>query len=181
MSETGAVRLQSRLMTTETPTDDTHSLIRKLEGRFRECGLVRPFRRAAYDPGDSLEYEVTGVYPAVKARVTANVERFVGGGFAGQVYRVNVTSIEVLEESVPGATGNAEAPITRAAVAGLEVGGSYAIKILTPPSSFARLFRNFLYFVGYQASFGAQVLPSADTLTENAVSPAGFSASSTVS
>jgi hypothetical protein len=43
----------------------------------------------------------------------------------------------------------------------LEVGKVYAIKLLTPPSAFSRIFRNFLYFLGYQAHFGAQVLPSA--------------------
>ena len=118
---------------------------RSLEKLYAECRLVRPFRRAAYDPGDRLEYEVTGVVPARRARLTVEVERFVGGGFAGQVYRVVVLGID-------GAEGGIE---------GLEVGGHYAIKILSPPSGFARLFRNLLYFLGYQSAFSAQVLPQA--------------------
>ena len=66
---------------------------RALEELFARCRLVRPFRRAAYDPGDRLEYEVTGVVPARTGRMVAEVERFVGGGFAGQVYRVALLEV----------------------------------------------------------------------------------------
>ncbi|MDH3745936.1 MAG: hypothetical protein OES47_12620 [Acidobacteriota bacterium] len=118
---------------------------RDLEEAFSDCRLVRSFRRAAYDPGDRLEYEVTGVVPAHTGRVAAEVERFVGGGFAGQVYRIRILEIESDEGDIEG----------------LEVGGHYAIKILSPASGFARLFRNFLYFIGYQCAFSAQVLPEA--------------------
>lgn len=116
-----------------------------LEGKFQECALVRSFRRSAYDPGDTLEYAITGVSPANRGNMVIEVERFVGGGFAGQVYRVRLLAIS-------GEDG---------AVEGLEVGRHYAVKILTPASGFARLFRDLLYFIGYQAHFGAQVLPSA--------------------
>jgi hypothetical protein len=104
---------------------------RSLEELFSACKLARPFRRAAYDPGDRLEYEVTGVVPARSGRVVAEVERSVGGGFAGQVYRVRLLEITADE----------------GAIEGLEVGQHYAIKILTPQSGFARWFRNLLYFV----------------------------------
>ena len=116
-----------------------------LEGLFTQCRLLRPFHRAAYDPGDRLEYEVTGVVPARAGRVVAEVERFVGGGFAGQVYRIRLLEVACEE----------------GAIAGLEVGRHYAIKILSPASGFARLFRNLLYFLGYQCAFSAQVLPQA--------------------
>ncbi len=118
---------------------------RALEALFSQCRLLRPFRRAAYDPGDRLEYQVTGVVPARAGRVVAEVERFVGGGFAGQVYRVRLLEVASKE----------------GAIEGLEVGRHYAIKILRPASGFARLFRNLLYYLGYQCAFSAQVLPQA--------------------
>jgi len=118
------------------------ALRRKLEEQFNGLGLVRPFRRACYDPGNRLEYRVTGVVPANEGRITAEVERFVGGGFAGQVYRVKLLSL-------------------KGEIEGLEAGKHYAIKILKPPSGLARVFRNFLYFLAYQSHFGPQVNPDA--------------------
>ena len=129
----------------ETDPDSLPAPCRSLEKLYSECRLVRPFRRGAYDPGDRLEYEVTGVVPARAGRVVAEVERFVGGGFAGQVYRIRLLEI----------TGD------EGAIEGLEVGRHYAIKILSPASAFARFFRNLLYFVGYQCAFSAQLLPQA--------------------
>ncbi len=116
----------------------------QLKGRFDACELVRPFRRSAYDPGDRLEYGVTGVLPASTGRMAVEVERFVGGGFAGQVYRVALLEVEADESPI----------------AGLEVGQSYAIKVLKPPSAFARVFRDLLYFLAYQSRFSAQVNPA---------------------
>lgn len=116
----------------------------ELEQQFEQCGLVRPFRRACYDPGQILRLSVTGVTPARPGRVEAEVERFVGGGFAGQVYRVTLRSVTPEGDELVG----------------LEVGQPYAIKILKPPSGFACLFRNFLYFLAYQGSFSAQVNPA---------------------
>lgn len=118
------------------------ALRRKLEEQFHGLELVRPFRRACYDPGDRLQYDVTGVVSAAEGRITVEVERFVGGGFAGQVYRVKLLGVE----------GEIE---------GLEAGKHYAIKILKPPSGLARVFRNFLYFLAYQSHFGPQVNPDA--------------------
>jgi hypothetical protein len=116
----------------------------QLERQFEGCELVRPFRRSAYDPGDRLEYSITGVLPASTGRIVVEVERFVGGGFAGQVYRV-----ELLEVQADGGP-----------ISGLTVGHPYAVKILKPPSAFARVFRDSLYFLAYQAKFGAQVNPA---------------------
>jgi hypothetical protein len=116
-----------------------------LEREFRACELVRPFHRAAYDAGDRIEYQVTGVIPAHEGRVRLEIERFVGGGFAGQVYRVRLLEIE------PKA----------GAIAGLEPGRHYAIKILRPPSAFAGFFRDVLYFLAYQGAFSAEVNPAA--------------------
>jgi hypothetical protein len=67
----------------------------------------------------------------------------VGGGFAGQVYRVKVLRIDGAE------------------IAGLEAGGNYAMKILIPPSGFSCLFRDLLYWIGFQGPFQLQVNPAA--------------------
>jgi len=121
------------------------ALRRELERQFEACDLLRPFRRACYEAGDELTLPVTGVMPAHTGRLTVEVERFVGGGFAGQVYRV------ILRQITPDAEP----------LAGLTVGQTYAIKILKPPSGFACLFRDFLYFLAYQGAFSAQVNPVA--------------------
>ena len=118
---------------------------RELEARFRAAALYRPMRINRYDAGAELVYDVTGLERAKNGRVRLIVEKFVGGGFAGQVYRVRVLEIE--DEDEP--------------VAGLEVGGVYAMKILVPPSNLSRLFRNALYRVGFQGPFQLQVNPSA--------------------
>ncbi len=120
---------------------DAFAVRRALEAEFRACELERPYARACYDPGDRLEYAVTGVVPANHGRVVAEVEKAVGGGFAGQVYRVRLIEVE-------------------GELAGLERGGVYAVKILTPPSAFSKRFRNTLYSVGYQGAFSAQVNPA---------------------
>ncbi|MGD8451711.1 MAG: hypothetical protein PVJ57_07825 [Phycisphaerae bacterium] len=117
----------------------------RLEDEFGACDLLRPFRRSCYDAGARLSLAVTGVVPANTGRIEAEVERFVGGGFAGQVYRV------VLREVQPD-----DGPLV-----GLEVGQRYAIKILRPPSGMAALFRDVLYFLAYQGAFSAEVNPAA--------------------
>jgi hypothetical protein len=140
-----AVGLAAETAPQATPPGSLPATGRALESLFCQCRLLRPFRRAAYAPGDRLEYEVTGVVPARAGRVVAEVERFVGGGFAGQVYRVRLLEVASAE----------------GALEGLEVGRHYAIKILRPASGIARLFRNLLYFLGFQCAFSAQVLPQA--------------------
>ncbi|HUU59641.1 MAG TPA: hypothetical protein VMZ50_08860 [Phycisphaerae bacterium] len=118
---------------------------RRLEDAFRRAELLRPMRVDRYDAGTELVYDVTGVAPAARARVRLEVGRFVGGGFAGQVYRVRLLDMD-------GAEG---------AIAGLEPGGIYAIKIMVPPSGFARKFRDAMYAVGFQGPFSLQSNPAA--------------------
>ena len=98
-----------------------------------------------YEPGDELVYDVTGVSVRTGGSIRLVIEEFVGGGFAGQVYRVKVLDIE--SEAGP--------------IEGLEVGGVYAMKILIPPTTFSRLFRNALYWIGFQGPFQLQVNPTA--------------------
>jgi hypothetical protein len=115
---------------------------RQLEAGFHAAKLFRPMRISRYDAGTELTYDVSGVGRTERAKVHLLVEKFVGGGFAGQVYRVKVTGIE-------------------GTIDGLEVGKVYAIKILIPPSGFSRLFRNLLYWIGFQGPFQLQVNPAA--------------------
>jgi hypothetical protein len=115
---------------------------RELEADIRAEQLYRPMRISRFDAGTELTYEVSGFGQAETARVHLVVEKFIGGGFAGQVYLVKLTAIE-------------------GAVEGLQEGQAYALKILIPPSGFSRLFRNLLYWVGFQGPFQLQVNPSA--------------------
>lgn len=114
-----------------------------LEKNFSDLELLRPMRPAPYDAGDRLSYPVTAVADKNSGQVELEVEKFVGGGFAGQVYRVLVTGIR------------------GGPIAGLEVGKKYAMKILIPPSGGSLLFRNMIYWIGFQAPFQLQVNPEA--------------------
>ncbi len=124
-------------------SDYSIEVCRELQERFCRTGVRRPMRVSRYEPGTELTYQVEGFAGNGTAGVHLVVERFVGGGFAGQVYRVKVLGIE------------------GASIAGLQVGGNYAMKILVPPSGFSRLFRNLLYWIGFQGPFQLQVNPAA--------------------
>jgi hypothetical protein len=117
---------------------------RTLEAAFRETGVERAMRPRCYEAGEELTYDVLGLVPAVPARVRLRVEKFVGGGYAGQVYRVRPLEI---------------AP--QGAVRGLVEGAVCGLKILVPPSAFARRFRDALYAAGFQGAFRPQVDPDA--------------------
>ncbi|RPJ29136.1 MAG: hypothetical protein EHM35_13415, partial [Planctomycetaceae bacterium] len=116
---------------------------RELQERFRRAGVYRPMRVRRYEPGTELMYQVRGFSHNNTVSVSLAVERFVGGGFAGQVYRVKVVRID------------------GGRIAGLEEGGAYAMKILIPPSGLSCLFRDALYWVGFQGPFQLQVNPAA--------------------
>jgi len=128
---------------------------KELGTRFQAARLHRPMRIGRYDAGTELVYNVTGVEQANTSRVKLSIEKFVGGGFAGQVYKVKVLDIESSDE--PTRLGEAH----RSPIAGLEAGKVFAMKILVPPSSFSRLFRNVLYWTGFQGAFSLQVNPAA--------------------
>ncbi|MGW8326176.1 MAG: hypothetical protein ACWGNI_10705, partial [Desulfobacterales bacterium] len=107
-------------------------ICKTLEAKFRDAKLHRPMRVQRYDEGTELVYDVKAVAGTNEGRVRVVVEKFIGGGFAGQVYRVKVLEIDAQEGSIGG----------------IEVGGVYAMKILIPPSNFSCLFRNVIYRVG---------------------------------
>lgn len=124
-------------------TEYSVEVCRQLEARFRAAAVQRPMRVARYDAGTELSYHVRCVGGDGTATVKLRVERFVGGGFAGQVYQVKLRAIDAGE------------------VPGLEPDGVYAMKILIPPSGFSCLFRNLLYWIGFQGPFQLQVNPAA--------------------
>ncbi len=90
-----------------------------------------------------------GVAPGWRANIRLVVEKFVGGGFAGQVYRVKILEV----------TAVGEADLTDCS---LTPGGRYAMKILIPPSRLSEIFRNIIYGLGFQSPFSLQVNPTAD-------------------
>ena len=112
----------------------------RLRNIIRDANLHVDIPPDRYEPGTVLDYSMTGVCSATTGRARLEVERFVGGGFAGQVYRVRLVDVD--------AAGG---------VAGLEPGKVYALKILIPPSRFTLAFRNAVYWLGYQGPFAAQV------------------------
>ncbi|MCK4646231.1 MAG: hypothetical protein KAU46_08265 [Candidatus Aminicenantes bacterium] len=117
----------------------------KLEEVFRSQDIFRPLRIRLYNPGTELTYEIKGLVPARKGRLKLVVEKFVGGGYAGQVYKVKALDIET-----PGGP-----------IEGLHVGSFYALKILIPPKGFSKWFRNLIYAIGFQGPFSPQVNPAA--------------------
>jgi hypothetical protein len=119
--------------------------VRALEAAFDEQAVLRPLRPGRYEPGTVLDYEVRGVIPSGRARARLEVERFVGGGYAGQVYRVRLLELEPLEGRVDG----------------LAPGGVYALKIMVPASGLGRRIRNLFYGIGFQAPFSLQALAAA--------------------
>jgi hypothetical protein len=119
--------------------------IRDLEDLFNQQKILRPIRLRRYEQGAELFYDIKGVIPAKLGRVKLIVEEFIGGGYAGQVYRVKVLDIKSSEGGVEG----------------IQVGETYAMKILVPPSGFARMFRNMVYALAFQGPFSLQVNPSA--------------------
>jgi hypothetical protein len=122
---------------------------RQLQDVIREARVHRPMRITRYDAGQELVYDVTQVGGTGGGQVRLLVEKFVGGGFAGQVYKVRVTDVVVRAASDEGRE------------LGLQPGRVYAMKIFIPPSNFARLFRNILYWIGLQGAFALQVNPAA--------------------
>ena len=121
------------------------AVYRKLKDTFDRAALHRPMRVERYEQGDELAYDVTGVVGANRGSIRLVIEDFVGGGFAGQVYRVKALDL-----------GASSGPI-----GGLEVGGVYALKLFIPPTTFSQLFRNTLYWIGFQGPFQIQVNPTA--------------------
>ena len=121
------------------------SVYQKLQKQISDASLYRPIRVERYEAGTELVYDVSGVPHTYEGTVRLVIDRFVGGGFAGQVYKIRIKDIECEGGRIPG----------------LEKGKEYAMKILIPPTSFSLLFRNALYWLGFQGPFQLQVNPAA--------------------
>jgi hypothetical protein len=119
--------------------------IRDLEELFDRQKILRPIRLRRYELGAELTYDIMGVVPPRQGRVKLVVEKFIGGGYAGQVYKVRILDLEPSERGVEE----------------IQKGETYAMKILIPPSGFARLFRNLIYVLAFQGPFSLQVNPAA--------------------
>ena len=130
-------------MTTDSAAPD--NVLQTLQTVIDQAGPLRRHRPTRYDPGHVFDVAVTGVCPSGSGRARMIVEKFVGGGFAGQVYRVRLEALDVTEGQI----------------AGLDVGGRYAVKVIIPPSRFSLAFRNTVYALAYQGPFSAQVHPAA--------------------
>ncbi len=120
-------------------------IMRRFEAIFSAKGVDRPFRPGRYEAGTVLEYEIRGILPDGRAKAALEVLKFVGGGFAGQVYKVIPRVIEPIEGRLEG----------------LETGRAYALKILIPASGFGAWIRNLFYGLGFQAPFSLQSLAAA--------------------
>lgn len=127
---------------TNEPLPYSLEVCRKLQQVVAEAQLFRHYAPSRYDVEDILNLNLIGICPDVKAKAIFKIEKFVGGGFAGQVYRVKLTDINSNQE--PG-------------INELKIGKTYAIKILVPPSRFSRMFRNLIFGLAYQGPFSAQV------------------------
>ncbi len=138
-------------------TEYNPQICRQLEQKYNAFGLHRPMRVSRYDAGTQLIYNVTGLQQPNSANVRLQIEKFVGGGFAGQVYKVKILDIQNASHGLPARENTAGVP----QIAGLKQGGLYAMKILVPPSGFSRLFRDALYKIGFQGPFQLQVNPAA--------------------
>jgi len=116
-----------------------------LQAEFYDARLHRPMRIERYDAGTELLYDIQAVASRNTGKVRVVVKKFVGGGFAGQVYQVKVVAIDAQNGPLEG----------------LQVGEIYAMKILIPPSGFSNFFRNTVYWIGFQGPFQLQVNPMA--------------------
>ncbi|MDK2858605.1 MAG: hypothetical protein PWQ89_1724 [Verrucomicrobiota bacterium] len=120
----------------------SRALCAKLFKAANPPSLKTGHRLTRYENGDELTVDITGVHPAVKGRATLVIDQFLGGGFAGQVYRCRLAALDFPE----GQT-----------IEGLAAGKLYAVKIIIPPSSFSLWFRNTVYWLAFQGPFSSQV------------------------
>jgi hypothetical protein len=82
-------------------TDDGIKVYRNLEEEFNQLDLHRPMRVERYEAGTALAYDITAVDSAQRARVRLRIKKFVGGGFAGQVYQVEIMQIDSASGPMP--------------------------------------------------------------------------------
>lgn len=114
-----------------------------LRTRIHEYNLHEPYYPSHYQEGDELNLHLQTAWPEYRCEGVFKVLAFAGGGFAGQVYRCVLQSLDLEDD--------------RAREVGLREGNVYAVKVLLPPSRAASRFRDFVYRLGFQAPFSARV------------------------
>ena len=77
-------------------TDYSIDTCKELEKIFQDKQLHRPMRVERYDAGDVLTYSITPLEETDKTQrqVRLLIKKFVGGGFAGQVYQVEILTLQ---------------------------------------------------------------------------------------
>jgi hypothetical protein len=127
------------------PKETSKEVIQKLEGIIQESDTFLDYHPSFYIGGSEIDIRLSGVHPALEANARVRMEKRIGGGFAGQVYKTRLLDMDIGDGKI----------------AGLERGRLYALKIMSPPSGFSRAFRNLLFEIGYQCTFAGQTNPSA--------------------
>jgi hypothetical protein len=120
-------------------------VIRRLLERIDAQQVLVPYCPDRYADGDTLEVPIAAVWPEADGHARFTLERFVGGGYAGQVYQATLRALDL----PPNAQSD------------LAVGGVYAVKILVPPTPGARRFRDLLYWLAFQGPFGPRAFADA--------------------
>ncbi|MCU0858273.1 MAG: hypothetical protein MUC65_07715, partial [Pontiellaceae bacterium] len=123
-------------------TDYSKTLCAQLFKLANDPSLAKGHRLTRYETGDELKVDIQTLLPAVNGSATLVVDKFLGGGFAGQVYRCRLATLDLPE----GQT-----------IEGLEQGKLYAVKIIIPPSASSLRFRNTMYWLAFQGPFSSQV------------------------
>jgi hypothetical protein len=123
-------------------TNYSSTLCKELSQTANDPQLLIKHRPVRYENGTVLPVDITGVFPAISGIAELTVDKFLGGGFAGQVYRCKLSRLEL-----PSGTF----------IPGLEKDKLYAVKIVIPPSAFSRWFRNTTYWLAFQGPFSSQV------------------------
>ncbi|MDO8589080.1 MAG: hypothetical protein Q7T82_18790 [Armatimonadota bacterium] len=99
--------------------------------RERLKGILRP---GGYDPGDTVAARITDI-DGSHHDAEFEIERYCGGGFAGQVYRARCVQCDD---------------------GWLAPGEVFALKFFSPRSGMRRRFRDFLYLLAFQSPFPHQ-------------------------
>jgi hypothetical protein len=121
------------------------SIVSHLHQRVRDQELLWNVAPERYEDGHILTVDVLGVESRAIGEARLKLDKFIGGGFAGQVYRGKLESLTVVNGEMTD----------------LAVGQTIAIKIQLPSQSGSTRIRNLSYWLGYQGAFSAQVNPHA--------------------
>ena len=123
-------------------TTYSSKLCKELTLTAEDPQLLIRHRPTRYETGTVLPIDVTGVFPAISGKAELMIDKFLGGGFAGQVYRCKLTGLDLASGTF---------------IPGLELNKLYAVKIVIPPAAFSRKFRNTTYWLAFQGPFSSQV------------------------